>query len=493
MFYFGKSQNKKGEIVDQAVCKYCQSALSAKSNGGTGHLRRHMETCQTKHAPQDLTQTQLSQYGSGPSGITSFIYSQQTMREGLARYIAAAEQPLTFSEDERLINFLQRYVQPQLKKVPRNTLKRDLTKIFHDMKKILINTFINFNGVISISSDCWIAGMTHINHYLEKIKAAILYIRAPSRRQQFLETMKIFGLKRRKFNLDMKVRWNSTYLMLLSCQNYSEAISSFYNERMNDEDYHITDYDWNVFYDATLACSTVYEPTSCRVLMHLYNISYTFKTFRENIMFKNICDTMEEKFQKYWKDIPHLFIFAAVLDPTIKEVGAKLLVEGISENLQTRLDTIMSSMHELFNFYRNKFGSSSTYSNVQQASTSYKNPAHLLLLKDLATPSQLQNFDILEFWMGKTFFFLILSIMARDLLTPPASTVASESAFSTGGRILDEHRSRLSSETLDSLLCLKDWEDAERRVQQDWQNDLIKQIESLNVDQDEVDPDYAKY
>ena len=87
----------------------------------------------------------------------------------------------------------------------------------------------------------------------------------------------------------------------------------------------------------------------------------------------------------------------------------------------------------------------------------------------------------------------MLFIMARDPLTPPASTVASESAFSTGGRILDEHQSRLSSETLDFLLCLKDWEDAERRVQQDWQNALIKQIESLNVDQDEVDPDYAEY
>ena len=83
--------------------------------------------------------------------------------------------------------------------------------------------------------------------------------------------------------------------------------------------------------------------------------------------------------------------------------------------------------------------------------------------------------------------------MARDLLAPPASTVASKSAFSTSGRILDEHRSRLSLETLDSLLCLKDCEDAERRVQQDWQNALIKQIESLNVDQDEVDPDYAEY
>ena len=93
-------------MVDQAVCKYCQSALSAKSNGGIGHLRRHMETCQTKHTPQDPTQTQLSRYGFGSSGITSFRYSQQNMREGFARYIAATEQPLTFLKDKRLINFL---------------------------------------------------------------------------------------------------------------------------------------------------------------------------------------------------------------------------------------------------------------------------------------------------------------------------------------------------------------------------------------------------
>ena len=39
--------------------------------------------------------------------------------------------------------------------MPKNTLKRNLTKIFHDMKKLLINTFINFNDVISISSDYW--------------------------------------------------------------------------------------------------------------------------------------------------------------------------------------------------------------------------------------------------------------------------------------------------------------------------------------------------
>ena len=94
----------------------------------------------------------------------------------------------------------------------------------------------------------------------------------------------------------MKVRWNSTYLMLLSFQNYSEVIFSFYSKRMNDEDYHITDYDWNVafkfmdflkvFYDATLAYSTIYEPTSYRVLMHLYNMSYTLRLLERILCLK---------------------------------------------------------------------------------------------------------------------------------------------------------------------------------------------------------------
>lgn len=74
------------------------------------------------------------------------------------------------------------------------------------------------------------ASIILMNPYLEKIRVAILYFRAPSRHQQFLSTLKIFRSKKKRFNLDIKVHWNSTYLILLSCQNYSKATSSFYNE-----------------------------------------------------------------------------------------------------------------------------------------------------------------------------------------------------------------------------------------------------------------------
>ncbi|KAF1858918.1 hypothetical protein Lal_00000738 [Lupinus albus] len=50
-----------------------------------------------------------------------------------------------------------------------------------------------------------------------------------------------------------------------------------------------------------------------------------------------------------------------------------------------------------------------------------------------------------------------LQAIAKDLLAIPISTVASESAFSTSGRILSPHRSRLNWTTLEALMCARSW------------------------------------
>ena len=67
------------------------------------------------------------------------------------------------------------------------------------------------------------------------------------------------------------------------------------------------------------------------------------------------------------------------------------------------------------------------------------------------------KFDILKWWRLNAERFPILSKMARDILAIPISTVASESAFSTSGRVLDAFRSSLTPKLVEALICVQDW------------------------------------
>ena len=48
-------------------------------------------------------------------------------------------------------------------------------------------------------------------------------------------------------------------------------------------------------------------------------------------------------------------------------------------------------------------------------------------------------------------------MICRDLLAIPTSTVASESAFSTRGRVLDSFRSSLTPRMAEALICGQNW------------------------------------
>ena len=68
-----------------------------------------------------------------------------------------------------------------------------------------------------------------------------------------------------------------------------------------------------------------------------------------------------------------------------------------------------------------------------------------------------EKFDVLGWWRKMSVRYPILSLMAKDILAVPLSTVASESAFSTGGRVLDVFRSSLAPYMVEALICAQDW------------------------------------
>ncbi|CAH1413061.1 unnamed protein product [Lactuca virosa] len=66
------------------------------------------------------------------------------------------------------------------------------------------------------------------------------------------------------------------------------------------------------------------------------------------------------------------------------------------------------------------------------------------------------NFDVLSWWNLNSGKYPILSQIAKDVLGMSISTVASESAFSTGGRVIDKFRSSLTPKTAEALMCTQD-------------------------------------
>ncbi|GJX80749.1 reverse transcriptase domain-containing protein [Tanacetum coccineum] len=87
-----------------------------------------------------------------------------------------------------------------------------------------------------------------------------------------------------------------------------------------------------------------------------------------------------------------------------------------------------------------------------------------------------QSLDILQWWKVNGPRFPIVSKMARDILAIQISTVASEAAFSTGGRVLDPYRTRLSTTIVEALICTQDLSGTPSR-----RRDLKKRLGSRRI------------
>jgi len=78
----------------------------------------------------------------------------------------------------------------------------------------------------------------------------------------------------------------------------------------------------------------------------------------------------------------------------------------------------------------------------------------------------------------------ILSHLARDVLVIPVSTVSSEQVFSTTGRIVEDRRSSLAPEMVEVLACIRDWERAKKRLQNETvDEELIQNFSNLYVEE----------
>ncbi|CAL5076589.1 unnamed protein product [Urochloa decumbens] len=341
-------------------------------------------------------------------------------------------------------------------------------------------------------------------HLHVRCAAHVLNIMVQAGLKIFNAIVQSLGLKSKSgLVLDVPHRWNSTYDMLNEALKYKAALNRFAEEhhyQAPSED------EWSKadalhgflqeFSDATKAFSADRHPTAHLYLKMVLAIRHVLldETWNSDELLNALADSMYEKFVKYWSKPNIALLIAAVMGPSMKTDYLKFYFHTIGAQVDVEMRDLRLYLRMYYKEYERIVSSNShvliptnehTTSESNGSSTSslgpplcgkrrvedafaqfasqnsdscsekteldaYLDDPRVILRKD-------ESFNVIAWWKKNSDAYPIVSLMARDFLAIPVNTVSSESAFSAAGRILGKDRTSLSPETLEALICAKDW------------------------------------
>ncbi|XP_025813035.1 zinc finger BED domain-containing protein RICESLEEPER 2-like [Panicum hallii] len=145
---------EKGKMVRiAAICNHCNQSLSVKSSSSIGHLLRH--NCPAKKEKERTGRIQSILKYNPDGSLVCWEYSDVVARNVLCRLIARIDLPLCFAESDAFQEYIMNAHNPRFVKISRQTIARDLIKLFNERMEKLIETLKNSVSSIAITSDIW--------------------------------------------------------------------------------------------------------------------------------------------------------------------------------------------------------------------------------------------------------------------------------------------------------------------------------------------------
>ncbi|KAJ1700845.1 hypothetical protein LUZ63_000624 [Rhynchospora breviuscula] len=385
--------------------------------------------------PVDAAATAAPQ---GDNKVVVWAFDQATCRRYFAIMVIVHEYPFNCVTHHYLRVFLKS-LQPEFKLVSRNTVRAfSLVLDNASSNDACIRELLNGPLQDALPADgsvfhqrcgCYILnlvvqdGLSVLSNEIQKVHETIKYIRhSQARMEKFILAASQAKVPFKKPAWDVPTRWNSTYLMLELDLQLRTAIARY---AALDKHYKLKpdDLEWEamealmdslkIFYTATLKFSATKYPT----------LNYFFPEF---------CEVYE-------------------------------YLETYSISLQSQADSSSNTQRS----QACGASSSATVSDIRAGLKSFmaekrttepvKSELEQYLTEPLDDTALEVEFDILAWWKLKAPKYPVLSRLTRDILAVPASTVASESTFSTSGRALSTVRSSLNDESIEALICAQDW------------------------------------
>ncbi|CAK9175642.1 unnamed protein product [Ilex paraguariensis] len=340
-----------------------------------------------------------------------------------------------------------------------------------------------------------------VHNTVKKVRDVVKYVKtSEAHEEKFLELKQQLQVPSTKsLDLDDQTRWNTSYEMLLAASELKEVFPCLdtsdpdYKQPPSAEEWKKVDtlltylkllFDTtNLLTSATIPTTNTYFHEAWKIQLELARASTS-----EDPFVSNLTKSMQEKFDKYWKSSCLILAIAVVMDPRFKMKLVEFSFSKIyGEDAATYVKIVDEGIHELFHEYV-ALPLPLTPAYVEEANGGTVKPEDLqgnllpsngLGLTDfdvyiMETTSQqskseldqyleesllprVHEFDVVGWWKLNRLKYPTLSKMARDILSVPISTVGPDSVFDTMHKEMDRYRCSLRPETVEALICAKDW------------------------------------
>ncbi|CAL2267097.1 unnamed protein product [Prunus armeniaca] len=398
----------------------------------------------------------------GTVKLGSYNFDHDHARRTLTNMIILHEYPLSMV-DHIGFKMYSNALQPLFKVCSRNTIKKDIFKVFEVEREKTMKLLDTNRSRIAITTDMWTSNnqkrgfMTITSHFIDDARnlqsrlIRFIYVPCPHTADvladALLECMFEWNLDHKLFTLTIdNCSTNDSMIAIVLDKIFSSSLmldgrlfhmlccAHILNLVVRDGLEHReplykevpSESDWvktkelvdklAMFYDVTVLFSRTKYPTTnlyfkniCAIRLAIYD---WLNSEQEEVQAMTL--HMQTKFEKYWDTMHGLMGVASILDPRPSMPKVDLVKQ---------LDVFVSH--------------STTHGHIKYELEHYLEESLLPRNDDD------DDFDILCWWKSNWIKYPTLHDIARDILAILVSTVASESCLSTSGMIISPRRSRL--------------------------------------------------
>ncbi|KAI5343326.1 hypothetical protein L3X38_011202 [Prunus dulcis] len=195
-----------------------------------------------------------------------------------------------------------------------------------------------------------------------------------------------------------------------------------------------------VFYDVTCFFSGTKYPTANLYFPQVFVVDDTLRKVKVDLdsFMKSMATEMMAKFNKYWKGYSLILGIAVILDPRYKIQFVEFCYKRLYGYNSEEMTKVPDMLFSLFDLYVWIFFSSESIFGTSSVSNGARSHVDDMVSKEcLDVMKEFDNFESEEF-----------TLLPKRL----SYNFASKSAFSVGGRVLDQYRSALKPENVEALI-----------------------------------------